>query len=661
VSDLFSGSGIGSLLGGLLGGAAANSSANANNALAGHVNMTTTQNPYGPAQPYINGLLQDVYNAIPGQEASYGGTHPLGSGQAAPYQQVPGASGSAAQPTPADPYGTLPTSGGGGAYTGPLVNPINGQNMGINPRSPAVSPAGYGIGGEPKSTAAAPSGGGGGVPTPAAGGGNVGQTGESSQTAAAIQALLNAAGQGSSVYQPSANLISELENGQSTNPDQAQTYANLLSNYRNGNSNLAAMIQQLQSGQTPGATGNTPASAAAAALAQVGGGMSGGGVTVNMPATPQIAAVNQYISNELNAKYNPNSDPNLAAEEQAANYQTEQQFKNTVLPGVNSAAIGDGLMGGSAWQAAEGQAANQYAAALANSNATLQGQNYQEFLTQQNTALQQGASINESAGNNAATVGAAAASASGQVAAANITSARNYAANMAALANQQNIANESALGSAIGTQQAGQQADLSGMGNISNAYSAEQLGALNAAPAISQIPYAGYEAAGSLAEGADKNAVTAQQAADQLKVGEGQIALGNAQLGFGEQQYYSPLNTLGMASNIIGNLSGKYGDTTQVGTNYTGTPLVNPSAQTAAGALGGMNLGSGLGSLLSGLGGGGGSSSGASGGLTPVGNGDYIDSNGNYYDANGNALGSDSNGNPVDPGAAADALGNVYG
>src|SRR5580700_9234854 len=106
MSDLFSG--LGGLLGGIFGGVAGNQNASAANANAGHIDLTTTQNPWGPAAGYYQGLMQDVYNATPGDSARYGGTTPTGAGQVAPWQSVPG---QGAAPGPA--------AGGSGGMAGP--------------------------------------------------------------------------------------------------------------------------------------------------------------------------------------------------------------------------------------------------------------------------------------------------------------------------------------------------------------------------------------------------------------------------------------------------------------------------------------------------------------------------------------------------------------
>jgi len=662
MSDLLGG--LGGLLGGIFGGVSANQNASAANANAGHVNLTTQQNPWGPAQDYYQGLMSDVYGAIQGDSARYGGTTPVGAGQQAPFQPITGA-GSA-------------QAGGSSGLTqvaqgvfrqadGTLVD-ANGNTLfyGGGPAGPGHQPfAGYSGSGAIKESTAAPypnTGAGaapaaGGAP-PAAGAGATGLTGESASTSQAIQALLAAAAKGSSVYDPSSQMIQQLEKGQSTNPMQAQTFADLASNYANGNPALAQMIQQLFAGQTPGSPGSGGAGgsaaqqAAAAALAQFGGG-GGGGTQVTIQGGGGIPEVAQYIKDQLASKYDPNSDPNLAAEMQAANRQTETQFKNSVLPGINSDSMGSGLMGGSAWREAMGQAANNYATALAGSNANLQGQNYQEYLQQKNAALQAGEGINVGAGNNAAQIAAAMASAGGTLGAARTNASANYALGMASLAQQDQLARMGELGTAIGTQQQGQLADLSGMGQQSTAFGAEQLGALNAAPAISNIPYAGYEAAGNLSAGADRNAVAAQQAADQLRASLAGVSLGKSQLGFQEQQFYDPMTRLAQASGIIGNLTHGFGSTTQTGTDFRNMPQQNVGGQTMAGILGGSQLGSGLGNMLGGLGGGPGGGGGGSPvtstpGLTTtaLGNGLYQGSDGQIYDSSGNVVDPNYGGDP---------------
>jgi hypothetical protein len=293
----------------------------------------------------------------------------------------------------------------------------------------------------------------------------------------------------------------------------------------------------------------------------------------------------------------------------AATSQIKNQMAQQTLPGVTSKAIGGGLMGGSAWQNAMAQAANQETQQVGNAVAPLYYQGYADQQARQMQAAQIGEQYNAAQiqANTQLAGSAMQASAAGGAAGLQAQVA------MAQLAQQKQLAMMQALQGGLGMQAGieqnayGDMGTLSGqMGGLSTAYGQQQGQAAGLAPGLVGLPAGIMGEAGNLSLGASRNAVSAQQAQDQLRASLAAASNQRSAINLQRQEFYDPLTRLGDVSGIIGGLTGRYGSTSGTqnvqGTNFTGLQPQSVAGQGLAGALGGMNLAN----MLGGGGGGGG-------------------------------------------------------
>lgn len=624
--------GLGGLLGGLVGGAAGASDASSNNALAGHVDLTNSQqtNPWGPASPYLQGLMQLAYGSLGPGSASWGQLNPQGQGSpsfggpSGPGAPPGGPGPGGANPPGASPYGpgTIYQGGvqtGGGHYVGNGARALS-----------APGPSGLG---------SAPSGG-----TPPAAG--PGFNGTSPQSQQAIDQLLAIAQQGGGPLQgQEQGFVGQYLQGQDPNAYRSTTFGADQALAQSGDPRLNAFLASLSAGQMPGSPGAQDPGAGGMPTT----GMMGGGISINMgpQAPPPVAGEADFISKILaegQDKYQAN--PALQQMEDAATAGIKRQFASQVIPGITSASVGSGLMGGSAWQDAMAKAANEETSALGNAIAPLAYQGYSDQMARQMQAAGLGAQLNENAATNETSRANAAmqAQASGSASMANAN--LQYQLGLRQLTQQGQLARMQAMLSGIGMGNEVQQYGLGQMGSLAQGYGQEQLGAGQLGSAIERIP--GEQMA--LAAQAAQAGVTGQNqylsSQNQLRAALAQVSAENARTRLSQQEFYDPLTRLGDVSTIIGGLSRPYGSSTstQQGTDYRNLPRQNVAGQGLAGALGGMGLGNQLGNLLGGLGGGG---LGGGGGISP--------------NPNSPTGYSDAAGNPVDPYAGGSPYDNLSG
>jgi|HubBroStandDraft_4_1064222.scaffolds.fasta_scaffold00136_14 hypothetical protein len=627
---------LGGLLGGILGGAAGASSASSNNANAGHENMTTTttQSPYGAASPYINEILSLGLSDLGPGSAAWGGTTPQGEGTPS-YGGPGGVSLPQTTPLPDDPGGALnhPVVGGGGIMNNQNGGIVNG-GTGVYADSAAAPNNPYAM--------SAPSGGspGGGVSTSGVSNG-LGLTGVSSSDEAAIQALMSQ-GQGitnNPLYSTDEGYINSLTSGGNPNSENAAAFSAASQLESTGNPALDQYISELFSGTTPGSSGPNPYMVNANAV----GGGGGGGTFVELTPQqidPTISNEASFIEKELGQNaYTAN--PAMNQEIAAATKSITDTMQQQTIPGITSAAVGSGLMGGSSWQNAMAQAANQESQNLGNTIGNLYGQDYTTQAANQMQAASIGAQINENQASNASQLAGEEAAAGTAAGASERAAALNYQLGMASLYQQGQLANSSDLESAIGLQGNIQQNALGQMGSLAQAYGNQQTAAAGLAPELAMMPSSIYNEAGTLSEGASRNAVSAQQAADQLKASLASTAAQRSAINLQAQEFYNPMTQLTDYSNIVHNLTGNLGSTTSntQGTNFIGTPQQSVAGQGLAGALGGMNLGNMLGGAL---GGGNSSSNGINIGQDSNPSGQLTNQPGTdqpIYDNNGNIIG----------------------
>lgn len=661
MSDLFGGSGLGGLLGGLFGGAAGAADASANNANAGHENMTTTAQPWGAASPYLQGLMQMAYGSLGPGSASWGQLTPQGQGMAA-YGGAsgpgvpPGAPGAPAAPgaqrydsygypidPPGGPIGDI--SRGYPQHGGPWTVPES-----TTASYPAMPGAAAGGASPPSGAPAAGGGGGGGAPA-----GSGGFNGTSPQSQQAINQLLGIAGQGGGPLQgEETSFAGQYLAGQDPNAYRQATYGADQAAAQ-GNPQLQAFLNELGQGQMPGSPGaqGLPPGSSSPYTMGVGGG--GGGFAQMAGPSPTYAAApisneNDFIQGILaqgQQKYQAN--PALQQMEDAATAGIKQQMATQTIPGITSASVGSGLMGGSAWQDAMAKAANQETTAVGNAVAPLAYQGYSDQMARQMQAATIGSQLNENTATNNASMANASLAARSSAGAAMGSASLQYQLGMAQLAQQGQLARMNTMLSGIGMNQQNQQYDLGQMGTLSDAYGQQQLGAGQLGASVESIPAQQMAMAAQAAQAgvggqnaymASQNQLRAAlaQASAQRSVGMAQVGAEQARTNLSQQEFYDPMTRMGDVSNIIGGLSRGYGSTNTQGTNYTNLPMQNVAGQGLAGLLGGMNMGSQLGNLLGGMGGGG-------GGGTPGGAG-Y-----NNFPSQGGFVG------PTDPNAPQDLSG----
>jgi hypothetical protein len=475
-------------------------------------------------------------------------------------------------------------------------------NRGYNGRGHAIpqsTPAPY--------PGAAPSGGApGGVRGAAPGGGFHGTTPESQQ---AIDQLLAIAQQGGGPLQgEESGFTGSYLRGQDPNAYRTNVYAADQAAAQ-GDPRLAAFLAQLGGGQMPGSPGaQDPGAGGAPTTAMMGGGIS---VNMGPQAPPPIANENDFISQILaqgQQKYQAN--PALQQMEDAATAGIKRQFASQVIPGITSASVSSGLMGGSAWQDAMAKAANEETGALGNAIAPLAYQGYSDQMARQMQAAGLGAQLNENAATNDSSRANAAmqAQASGSASMANAN--LQYQLGLRQLTQQGQLARMNAMLSGIGMGQQNQQFDLGQMGTLADTYGQQQLGAGQLGTAVESIPAQQMALAAGAAQAGvgGQNQYLASQ--NQLRAALAQVSAERQRTNLSQQEFYDPLTRLGDVSNIIGGLSRPYGSSTQQGTDFRNLPRQNVAGQGLAGLLGGMNTGSQLGNMLGGLGGGGGGSNG---------------------------------------------------
>jgi hypothetical protein len=511
---------------------------------AGQVNMTNTTSPYGPStqprQDIMAGIMNYLNTAMPQGWDQPGGGAPGAAGTFGGYQNPAGAPGGA---------------GGGGG------------------------------------------GGGGGS---GAGGPNAGFAGQSGPTQQSIAALLARGQAGDPMQGPALGFINQYLSGQDPNAYRAQTFQGLQGMAAGqGNQNLSQFIAQLQAGNNP-----FGGKALAGPQIQMGGMPAGGGFAAPVSGAAFAAPVGaaDYIKQILSGTGNLGSlftqdNPAHQAMLDATTRDLQRQYATQTVPGVNQAAQGAGLFGSTMYQDALSKSAGQYSESLGGMVGKLNYDQYNQNLQDRLQALHEGAAMDTSAMSNQAQLAAAQISGSASAGAAYYSTNAQLAIEQARLNQQAQLAGLSALAGGIGQQGQMQESGFTGMGNQANAYGGEQLGALGETPAISNMDIAGLQAAGQLSLGSDQARNSYIQSQLQNRAAMAGISLGRSQLGFAQQQYWNPLNQMGLASNVLEGLTNPFSSTNQQGYNYGGSQPPNPLQQGIAGALAGAGMGGQNGSI----------------------------------------------------------------
>lgn len=255
----------------------------------------------------------------------------------------------------------------------------------------------------------------------------------------------------------------------------------------------------------------------------------------------------------------------------------QRQYEETAQKNardMNALFVGANMQGSSSWQDAfakgQSQASQGYSDALIGANFGLY-----------NNALQLGTQYDISAQDRAAQERAAAAAAS--------SSAGSYAAG---LASQERLARMGALGDAIRNQQQGQQFGASGLSGISGLYSGDTQQALSMVPELSNLNTAAWGSLGNIGVGRDQVNASIKNTNTQANAQRG---IANSQLDWQKQMWNDPLTRLGKFTDLVNGSSGAYGSQTTSGTdqrNSSPPPYTSPWGQAIAGGMAGYAYGS---------------------------------------------------------------------
>lgn len=335
--------------GSLLGGLAGYFGAQQNNATAGHVNLTTGSNPWGPSDPYRQTEMQ-LALAL------------LGQGPVSSVMGSQGGSGAPGSTNDARPT-QIPTQQGGGAHGG------------------------------------AGGGGGGGAHAP-------GYTGTTDTTQTLIQQLMNRANQGSSLYAPANQFVTGLLQGQDNNAYRQGAYSTYqgLSQGEAADPALQRFEDMLFAGQMPGSPqgGGGQPTFYGASTGSTGGAYGGGGA----PVTGPVDAAS-YIKNILGGQYLTQGNPFQQAMDDAATREMQRVYANQTVPGINAQYSGAGMYGSTLYEDQMQRANQDYAKQIGDTVGGLNYQNYNARMQDMMQALGYGTQLDQTAMNNAAQLQAA--------------------------------------------------------------------------------------------------------------------------------------------------------------------------------------------------------------------------------------------------------------
>jgi hypothetical protein len=276
-----------------------------------------------------------------------------------------------------------------------------------------------------------------------------------------------------------------------------------------------------------------------------------------------------YIKEMLDGKYLDPDNPQLAAYNEMQQRQLQEQFENSVLPGLQDRYGGNGRLGSNAFSEGIGNATGQYAQASGDMLTDIYYQDYNNRMGDIMQAMGYGTDL-DIAGMNNATSRAGIAASSGTA--------------QAQMQNQYNMALLDQLGGAVGLSSGLTGLGAQGMGALSEGFSNDQQFALGMVPDLTGLDIRDME-----------SAFGANLALDQGRASE---RASNRSRQFQREQWESqlPWQDLNNYMNIVNGVSGMYGTTTESGTDGRGYAPQNnapdPWAQALAGGLAGYGMGS---------------------------------------------------------------------
>lgn len=593
---------------------------NAKNAKnSGYVNLTQSNNPWGPDAQYRNWIMDAGADNL-GMPRNQAGTY------ANPYApqggSTTGSSWPGVNPQTRDPaLSNLPpkhNSGQGGAgVAGTAPGTVEPPSIMY---SASQAPAGLSAkqkkqwAAEQERQAAAKGKGKAGAGQ-GTGGAKTPPAGTNVTTQQVMDAMYRDTAAPNRTEDAAVNYTNRLLSGGETNP--YRTEAAQAVRGASSNANLDRYINELWGGAMPG-SGSSKADRAADAKASREASRASRGYTqattgyTGDPGQGPAAAAGQQvgvvddIQKIIEGKITRPEDESGARAELKKIYEgqgipqeyrdmLERQYKEAAQKNardMNALFVGANMQGSSSWQDAfakgQADASQGYSDRLIGANFDLygnalqMGQGYdladQQYMGQ---ALGLGTQYDIAAQDRAAQERAAAHAAS--------SSAGSYAAG---LASQERLARMGALGDAIRNQQQGQQFGAQGLSGLSGLYSGDTQQALSMVPELSNLNTAAWGSLGNIGVGRDqvnasiKNANTAANA---------QRGIANSQLDWQKQMWNDPLTRLGKFTDLVNGASGAYGSQTTYGQdqrNVASPGFVSPWGQAIAGGIAGYQYGS---------------------------------------------------------------------
>lgn len=499
----------------------------------GHVDMTTTRNPYGPATDYINAGGQAAYDTLFG--TNYG---PSIAGN-------PNAAGGAGA-----------GAGAGGHQNVPAGYHINkaGQVVPVhNPANAAPGGAGAGAGGAP----AGPS-----TPSTLAG-----KSGQSGATSSLINRMEGLPGQNAAMNNTAEQYSTNLLKGQSSNP--LLSPAAIASANVGNDPRLSAFQDYLMGGLGIGGGGQ--------GAGADGGGGGGGDLSGYFTSNGQGGAVRSGGGGYTSSIGTDAALRDLIAGKAPAGWAgMESNITDDVNSGradiirqLKAAGVGSGSYGSDSYDQQIGSAVAQGDRQLANQLAAARFGSY----------------------NNALTLGTQYDLGMADVAAKNYATSSSAGSAAAALAAQQRGQDLGALGNALSLGEEGRYGTAQGLGNLASLFSSDQKAALGGINDLAASRRGDLSAAGQLSLGSDQTQNSLKSAAMSANASRANV---NSQIAWQQQQFYDPFTRLGDYTSILGGLYGGYGSQTEQGTDTRaggGAGYTSPFGAALSGAAIGGQLG----------------------------------------------------------------------
>lgn len=533
---------------------------------AGKVDVTSTEDPWAPSDPYRQFLMDEARRL-------YGG-------------------GSTLAPTPAAPRGAPPPVPPGGS-----VRP-DGRILDAKGKTIYTPPGGAakkGKGGTTKAPTA---------PAPPK------FEGVSPQTDVVRDALIQRAQKGNPLYdvaeRATTDILSgdpardpnayrgeaaDLLRGVTDDPD-LRRFKDMLFGSDTGLGPAAAPTREGLGGEVRRGNSN-PAGAAAARLAQQGGGGAGylpGAPATgdNLPGSGPVGVVDDF-RDILSGKYLSEENPHLEAVLARTKSQADDAFAEATRQNALRAA-GGGMYGATPWQNIQAQAQEGYGTGLGQALGGIRYEEYERRMADLMNALQGGAAYDTAALDRAAQERIA----EGNQSAAGAGAGAALKAAQAEIASRERLARLGMLGEAVGMGTDLGKFRAGGFGELAGMMSADQQAALGLVPDLSGLDVRDWATAGDLSLGSDQTRTGYLADRGRERVGMAGVGVDRGRLNFDMARYNDPTSALGRFADIVNAASSGYGTSRDFGYDKRAQNpgrAASPGAAAISGGLAGYSLG----------------------------------------------------------------------